>query len=347
MSEQYYKLLITESKRQLGRSRHLILAERYLTPSHSTIQAIIDKIYEYAKEFKSKDIQGALDRCKQDLIDYLDRSSSQSLISRKAYLISSLNNYTSQRLPLCKDIFPLRQFSEEFVYYLNTKLHKDHLRLLIDTTIGDDIIRGGSYNTETTSIALNISRVGLLYLYLRLDKDIFIDDFAPYYIREHTHLQQDQLNFNKQPIKRFTTTDNQGNSLSLEDIESSAIQYFSQQSEIDAYARFVGRLLASVVYELEGEVSYRELSKLLSQGNIRDLLLRGKQLGIIDSEARTAYDIYKTMPSKVFNKFLRRVADYFEDQSKGKYDYKDWFLTKEPLDPVQESLKRIVQLAKM
>ena len=347
MSEQYYKLLIMESKRQLGGDRHLILEERYLTPSQATIHALVDKVYKYAEEFRSSSIQGALDNCKEDLTGYLDSPSTQSLISCKAYLISSLNNYVSQRLPLHKDRFPLRQFSEEFIYYLNTKLSKDHLRFLIDTTIADDIIRGGSYNAKTTTITLNISRVGLLYLYLGLDKDIFLDDFVPYYIHEHTHLQQDQLNFNKQPIKGFTTTDNRGNPSSLEDIESSAIQYFSQQSEIDAYARFVGCLLASVIYKLEGEVSFRELSRLLSRCNIRDLLLRGEQLGVIDSEARTAYDIYKTMPPKVFNKFLRRVADYFEDQSKGKYDYKDWFLTREPLDPVQESLKCIARLAKM
>lgn len=69
--------------------------------------------------------------------------------------------------------------------------------------------------------------------------------------------------------------------------------------------------------------------------------------GIIEEVALQIYDWYKKLPSKVFKRFLKRVMDYFDDQSKGKYDYKNWFLSKKPLNVLEERQKNFNQLLGM
>lgn len=331
---------IYQAKKNLDSNVVSFLRERYINPDERYIRKVVDTIYLFARGYKpSSSIREEIEKCREILLEGLQFHKdykNYSLLARKDFLLSTITLYWGSEL-LKNNPFPLEEFNKEFSQYLNSKLASLNISFRIEGP-KSSLINGASYLPYNRVITFSVGVNTFLYLYLGLDKDIFLDDFITFHIHENTHLQQDQLNFHKQPIKDISL-------ISPNKIKPFQLDaYLSQKSETDAYARYVACNINKIIYYLRDEATYQELGDMLSQGNVRSILSTGVQKNLIDNTSLLLYDRYKRLPPKVFKRFLKRVADYFDDQSKGKYDYKNWLLSKKPIDPLKESQERILSI---
>lgn len=329
---------IYQAKKSLDPKVISLLRERYINPDEKYIKKVVDTIYLFARGYKPPSpIKEEIEECREILLEGLQLHKdykNYSLLARKDFLLSTITLYWGSEL-LRNNPFPLEEFNKEFSQYLNSKLVSSNISFKIEGP-KNSLINGASYFPYNRVITLSVGVNTFLYLYLGLDKDIFLDDFIAFYTHENTHLQQDQLNFHKQPVEDTS-------SISPDRIKPLQLDaYLSQKSETDAYARYVACNINKIIYYLRDEVTYQELGDMLSQGNVRGILSIGVQKNLIDSTSLLLYDRYKRLPPKVFKRFLKRVMDYFDDQSKGKYDYKNWLLSKKPVDLLKESQERIL-----
>jgi hypothetical protein len=306
-----------ESKLLLGEDRLFKLQESYINVDSSAVEKIVDKIYGCFDYFKttSKDQKDTLEFCNQFILlltQKVDEENPEcSIYSKKRLYLKAIERVLDSSYV---NSSPLNTLISKMLEWVNSNLESYNLSFEISEDIKYDLCMGGYYDPYTSSITLKIGRNTLFYVYCDLNKEAFVDDFTAAYTHENTHLQQDQLEFKKQPY--------------IEPDKKDSKEYFSQNCEIDAYARFVGYELEKVLKELRKEKTYDELSSLLTNGNLLKILNWGVDKKIISNEASATYLIYKNLPSKVFKKFLKEVYDYFEDQSKGKYDYKNWLQSK-------------------
>lgn len=319
-----------ESKLLLGEDRLSKLQESYINIDSSAVEKIVDKIYgcfDYLK-VTSKDQKDTLEFCNHFillLIQKVDEENPEcSIYSKKRLYLKAIERVLNSSYVNSSS---LNSLISKMLEWVNSNLESYNLSLEISEDIKYDLCMGGYYDPYTSTITLKIGRNTLFYLYCDLNKEAFADDFTAAYTHENTHLQQDQLEFKKQPY--------------IDPDKKDSKEYFSQNCEIDAYARFVGYELEEVLKELRKEKTYDELSSLLTNGNLLKILNWGVDKKIISSEASAAYLIYKNLPSKVFKKFLKEVYNYFEDQSKGKYDYKNWLQSKS-MPIIKESLLSLI-----